>query len=131
MRSITSAMSWELLASGRWPLAATGVGMVAIPVLVMTSLASIARLDPQDQTLHTLHLLFMQTNIVGGIVTLLGLAYQSTRPLFPQPATAGALVRGRLIPAAGLLAAQVILWSVAINVASRLRWPVWEPAVFA
>jgi hypothetical protein len=131
MKSITSAMAWELLASGRWALAASGVGMVAIPVLVMTSLASIARLDPQDQTLHTLHLLFMQANIVGGIVTLLGLAYQSTRPLFPQPATSSALTRGRMLPAAGLLAAQVILWSVAINVACRLDWPVWEPALFA
>jgi hypothetical protein len=131
MKSITTAMTWELLASGRWPLAATGVGMVAIPLLVMTSLFSVARLDAQDATLHTLHLLFMQTNIVGGVVTLLGLAYQSTRPLFPQPAASSTLAGGRLIPAAALLAVQVILWSVAINAACRLNWPVWEPAVLA
>ncbi|MBA4107286.1 MAG: hypothetical protein C0485_16190 [Pirellula sp.] len=131
MRSISTAMTWELLVSGRLALAATGLSMAAVPILVMTSLFSVARLDPQDETIHMLHLLFMQTNIFAGIVVMLGLVHQSTRPLFPQPATSRTLANGRLFPAASLLTLQVLLWTATLNAVLRINWPVWEPAIFA
>ena len=131
MRTIPAAMTWELLAQGRWLLPASALGMLALPMLVLGILRSASGLDPHEESTYVLLFLFATANIFAVVTTLLAIVYQSARQMFPQPATAATLVSGRLLPAASLLALDVVCWSALLNALFQLDWPILEPAIFA
>lgn len=131
MRNIPAAMTWELLAHGRWALATAALTMLALPVMVIGMFSSMGGFNPNDPSLHMLHLIFLQTNVAMCIGVLLALSAQLTPRLYAHPARTSTFVAGRVLPAVALLTADLLIWTTTLNALCGMDWPVWEPILFA
>ena len=131
MRTIPAAMTWELLANGRWSLPAMALLMLAIPALVVGMIGAIDGFAPHDPSLQLLHFVFLQANVGVCIGVLLAVSAQLTPRLYAHPARTSMLVGGRILPAIALLAADVLVWTATLNALYGTDWAVWEPILFA
>lgn len=131
MRTISAAMTWELLARGRWTLTGSAIALVALPMLVLFSLSSVGALNPDDVSVRMLHFLFMQANIFTLVTLVLALNAEQTSRLFALPARSTTLVAWRIIPNVLVVTADVAAWTALLNAAFGFDWPLWGPAFLA
>ncbi len=128
MRSLPAAMTWELLARGRWSLPAAALGALALPAIVLAALRLEGALEPRDETMLTMHMVMVQVNIAMFATALIGVGWKVST-LYAMPATAATLATWRLIPAMALMFAETLVWTGALNALFDLDWPLWWPAL--
>lgn len=131
MRTIPAAMTWELLARGRWTLAGTQISTLAIPILLLWILEGISDLVSQARALQLIHSAALQANGFSCIVMLVAVNYSQSLRIYAYPATNSMIVAGRILPAAALTTITFVLWTATINAMFHLDWPLLEPAVMA
>ncbi|BBO30741.1 hypothetical protein [Lacipirellula parvula] len=132
MRSIAGAMAWELVTRGRWQVVGAALATFALPLLVLASMGTGATSFGRDGDLSNqlLGFCFVQTNILALVASLLALSATMHKRLYSYPATAATLMHGLILPAAAIIAVDLIVWTAVMNAAFRLQWPTLEPAIF-
>jgi len=129
MQTIPMAMTWELLARGRWGILAATLGAIAFPLLIFMSLRQIGGLLPDDRSILILHVVLVLFN-----ATACGAAVYSAQgqlsQLYAYPVRTSALVAWRMFPAMALIALQIALSIQVLNAMFDLGWPVWGPVLF-
>jgi hypothetical protein len=128
MRTIPAAMTWELLAHGRWSILAALLGAIAFPAVIFTALGGIG-LRTQDPAMVMLHLFLSQASTFGVAAAVFSAQGPMSR-LYQYPARTSTLVAWRMIPAAAIVVAVYVAVTFAINTLFHVRWPLWNMAIF-
>src|SRR5260370_34316839 len=98
MRSIPAALTWELLERGKWNLLGALLTGNALPMLVLAALKHEGAIDPEDNSLITIHVttLLINATIVGGALFS---AMGNPSRLYAFPAPSAVIVAWQLLPA--------------------------------
>jgi len=129
MRTIPAAMTWELLARGRWSILATWLGAIAFPGFILVALNSMGRVDPFDPAMLLVHLILTQV----GMFVVAAAVFTAQGPmskLYAYPARTSTLVAWRIGPAMGTVALVSAAVTAVINAVFHLGWPLWTTAFF-
>lgn len=130
MRSIPVAMTWELLAHGRWTLPASFLGGNLLPVLLLGALLMHGEIDSNDPSVIVMHFMFVQTSMfcfAAGAMASMG----APARLFAWPIRSSTLAACQMLPMMLLVGLETLVSGVALNAMFDLDWPVWGPALFA
>lgn len=130
MRTVPSALVWEILTRGRWQLLMmTCVGNV-FPLLLFTALRMQGEIDFTDPAYIVIHLTMVQINMfVFGAGVMMALGPMSR--LSAYPVRTSTLVMWHLLPGMVLMALEMIAASAVLNALYNLHWPLWGPSLFA
>lgn len=129
MRSIPQAMTWELLARGRWMLSASFLLANALPIFLLAALRHDGALDVHDRSNVIMHMMLMQIGAFIFGAAILGSQGPLIR-LYVFPLPTSTLVAWRLLPAMALMFLQSVASTLLLNGLFQLDWPVWGPAMF-
>lgn len=130
MRSIPVAMTWELLAHGRWTLPAAFLGGNLLPVLLLSALRVQGEIEPNDPAMIIMHVMFSQMSMfcfAAGAMASMG----APARLFAWPIRNSTLVASRMLPMMLVVGLQTLVSGFALNAMFGLSWPVWGPTLFA
>ncbi len=130
MRTVPSALIWEMFARGRWQLVLMMCAGCMMPLLLYTALRMQGAIDTEDSAFLIIHITLVQINMFifgAGIMTALG----PMKRLYTYPVQTSTLVTWQLIPAMVLMAIEMAATSAALNALYDLRWPLLGPALFA
>lgn len=129
MHSIPAAMMWETLHRGRLILFGSALAANALPLLLFTALGHDGALDPSDPNQIAMHIVFVQIYpFLFGIAALS--AVGAPARLYALPIRTGTLVLLQSLQAMLLVAAEMLVSTLAINALFDLRWPLWGPALY-
>ncbi|MDB5341166.1 MAG: hypothetical protein JWN70_6785 [Planctomycetaceae bacterium] len=129
MRTIPRALIWELLVQGRWMLILGVLAANFMPALLFTALAQTGPIDPTDSSFSVLCVMLTQIHlfIFGAMVFF---AQGQVSRLYAAPVPNSTLVIWHMLPAMFLVAAELVLSTMAFNAAFHFNWPLWGPALF-
>ncbi len=130
MRTISTALIWELLTRNRWQLVLMTCAANALPLLLFTALQYHGAIDYADSAFIVMHVALVQINIFvfgAGLMTSMG----PVSRLFTYPVRNSTLVASQLIPAMVLMAIEMLLSTLLLNFLFDLHWPLWMPALFS
>ena len=129
MKTIPAAMTWELLARGRWSILAALLGAIAFPAILLAALNSDGGVDAQDPAMLLMHLILTQV----GMFLIAAAVFSAQGPisrLYPYPVRTSTLVAWRMAPAMAIVAIVSVAVTAAINAIFSLGWPLWSTAFF-
>lgn len=129
MQTIPRALIWELLVHGRWTLILGVLGANFVPVLLFTALGQTGPIDPADTSYVTLCVMLTQMHLFSFGIAVVSAQGQVSR-LYPAPITNSTIVFWHMWPAMLLVAAELVLSTIALNAIFHLNWPIWGPALF-
>lgn len=130
MRSIPLAMTWEMLARGRWAFLGGLLGANVLPILLFSALQHERFSEIEDQSYAlTLHVAMMPLSMVTFAAVVIGAQPTLTR-LNAHPIPTSTLVAWRLLPGMVLVALGSIASCAFLNATFSLHWPLWGPALF-
>lgn len=129
MRSIPTAMTWEIFARNRWGLLAATLGAIAFPSLIFMALESDGALNPLDTSTLSIHIVMMHVNVLIFASAIL-VAQGRMSHLYAYPVRTSAIVAWRLLPAMIIVFLQAAVSIAALNALFRLEWSIWGPACF-
>jgi hypothetical protein len=129
MKTIPAAMTWELLARGRWSILAALLATIALPGMTLGALSAISQVDPFNREMIAVHMILGQIGmfIVGATVFV---ATGRMSRLYAYPARTSTLVAWRMGPAMAIAAMTFAAATAVINALFHLGWPVWSTACF-
>ncbi len=130
MRSIPLAITWEMFRRGGWELAFGFLGANALPLLLLTALRYDGALAAEEPVMLLMQLMLLQVNVLAFGVAIF-IAQGSASRLYVYPITTASLVASHMIPAAVLMASQVVVSTLIINSVFDLKWALWGPALFS
>src|SRR3954468_3876559 len=130
MRSIPSAMTWEILKRGRWNFVFAMLGALAIPAFLLAALRQDGLVDDKDPSMLIMQIVLMQVGIFSIATALYGAMGKMSR-LYAFPARTSELVAWRLLPVMVLNALQMMLCIWILDAIFSLEWPIWGPGLFS
>ncbi len=129
MHSIPAAMSWEILARGKWTLLAAALGALALPAMILSALETVGAIDAQNPSIVVIHIVMVHINVsMFGAASLI--VQRRMSQYYAYPVRTSTIVAWRLIPMMALVAVQTALGTVVLNYWFELGWPIWGPAMF-
>jgi hypothetical protein len=130
MRSVPAAMTWEIVARGKWHMTLAILGAVAFPAMILTALNRDGGLNPTDPSMlmmHTIMTLVAMLFCGSAIMQSQGKASK----LYTYPLTNFQIVAWRMFPAMAIIAVQMAIVLATLNGVFKLDWPIWGPALAA
>lgn len=148
MRTIHTALLWELFNRQRWQLLLMLCVASLLPMLLYTALSwsvppplidpatgQVAlqfdgAINPAEPAFVIMHVVLVQINMFifgAGLMTSMG----PMSRLYAYPARTSTLVGAQLIPAVSCMIVQMILSTAILNAMFEVRWPILGPALFS
>jgi hypothetical protein len=130
MRSIPAAMTWEILKRGRWNFVFAMFGSLAVPAFLLVALRHDGLVDSKDPSMLIMQIVLIQVGIFSIATALYGAVGKMSR-FYAYPARTSELVAWRLLPVMVVLALQVMLCILILDVIFNLDWPILGPGLFS
>ncbi len=129
MKSIPTALTWELFARGKWTLPGAFLTGNALSIVVLASLRRDGAINPEDSSMISIHatMLFVNATVFGAAL-FAAMGNPSRFRAFPAPNSV--IVAWQLLPAMVLMALECLLSIAVINALFKVNWPLWGPALF-
>src|SRR5579885_1005999 len=130
MRSVPTALTWELFTRGRWNLLLAVFGANLLPILLLTALRRdgviVSDNEPAFLIMHVVLLQIMMLTFGAAVFSSQG----DVKRLFTYPIPTTTLVAWHMLPAMVLAWLQTVISVAAWNAIYGVDWPIWGPALF-
>lgn len=130
MRTVPSALIWEMATRDRWQMILMVCAGSALPLLLYSALRYHGAIDPADPSFMIMHVTLVQINMFifgAGVMTSLG----PIKRLYAYPATTSTLVTWQLVPAMVLMCLEMLATCLAMNALFDVQWPLLGTSLFA
>jgi hypothetical protein len=130
MKSIPTAIIWELWQRGKWGFLLSILAMVGLPALIFGALKFEGALPSGEDELSVRFCYAIVLVQAFGFTVVIASALDRPTRLFTYPVSAAALAAVRLIPGMVVAIVLSVVSTAAVNALFDLGWPAWGPALF-